>query len=197
MSLNRELNNLKSQLEEQERDADDILKKYQNHIQNVIFLITFLRFSQSDKYLICFLFLIKYSLDSHRFIDLNNQIDLLTIENRILKEKIRENEEKLNYYENSWVDKTVVNKIESKIRDFECKLDLETTHKTRFQNQLERVKQQYEKSLADIDHISAREKKTEDSFKRSQRQNKDISEELGELKRKLIDLEETKKRLVS
>jgi hypothetical protein len=37
MTLNRELNNLKSQLEEQERDADDILKKYQNHIQNVIF----------------------------------------------------------------------------------------------------------------------------------------------------------------
>jgi chromosome segregation ATPase len=122
---------------------------------------------------------------------------LLTIENRILKEKIRENEEKLNYYENSWVDKTVVNKIESKIRDFECKLDLEITHKTRFQNQLERVKQQYEKSLTDIDHISGREKKIEDSFKRSQRQNKDISEELGELKRKLIDLEETKKRLVS
>jgi len=58
MSLNRELNNLKSQLEEQERDADDILKKYQNHIQNVIFLITFLRFFQCDKYLICFLFLI-------------------------------------------------------------------------------------------------------------------------------------------
>ena len=38
MHLNRELNNLKSQLEEQERDADDILKKYQNHIQNVNFL---------------------------------------------------------------------------------------------------------------------------------------------------------------
>ena len=38
MNLNRELNNLKSQLEEQERDADDILKKYQNHIQNVIFI---------------------------------------------------------------------------------------------------------------------------------------------------------------
>jgi hypothetical protein len=35
MHLNRELNNLKAQLEEQERDADDILKKYQNHIQNV------------------------------------------------------------------------------------------------------------------------------------------------------------------
>ena len=136
-------------------------------------------------------------MDSHRFIDLNNQIDILTIENRILKEKIREHEEKLNYYENSWVDKTVLNKIESKIRDLECKLDLESTHKTRFQNQLERVKQQYEKSMSEIDHISAREKKFEDSFKRSQRQNKEIFEELGDLKKKLIDLEETKKRLVS
>ena len=121
---------------------------------------------------------------------------MLTIENRILKEKIREYEEKISYYENSWVDKSVLNKNESKIRDLECKLDLEVTHKTRFQNQLERVKQQYEKSLAEIDHISVREKKTEDTFKRSQRQNKEASEELGELKRKIIDLEETKKRLV-
>lgn len=70
MHLNRELNNLKSELEEQERDADEILKKYQMHIQN-------------------------YTLDSHRFIDLSNQIDILSIENRILKEKIREIEEKL------------------------------------------------------------------------------------------------------
>ena len=136
-------------------------------------------------------------MDSHRFIDLNNQIDLLTIENRILKEKIREHEEKINYYIDNYVEKSVVNKVESKIRDFECKLDLEVTHKTRFQNQLERVKQQYEKSLIDLDHILSREKKIEDSFKRSQRQNKETSEELGELKRKLIDLEETKKRLVN
>lgn len=35
MHMNRDLNNLKSELEEQERDADDILKKYQNHVQNV------------------------------------------------------------------------------------------------------------------------------------------------------------------
>ena len=41
MHLNREVNNLKSQLEEQERDADDILKKYQNHIQNVNTLFRF------------------------------------------------------------------------------------------------------------------------------------------------------------
>lgn len=35
MHMNREMNNLKSELEEQERDADDVLKKYQNHVQNV------------------------------------------------------------------------------------------------------------------------------------------------------------------
>lgn len=33
--MNREMNNLKSELDEQERDADDVLKKYQNHVQNV------------------------------------------------------------------------------------------------------------------------------------------------------------------
>ena len=35
MHLNRELINLRSQLEEQERDTDELLKKYQNHIQTV------------------------------------------------------------------------------------------------------------------------------------------------------------------
>lgn len=39
MHMNREMNNLKSELEEQERDADDVLKKYQNHVQNVKELI--------------------------------------------------------------------------------------------------------------------------------------------------------------
>ena len=33
MHLNRDIINLKSQLEEQERDTDELLKKYQNHIQ--------------------------------------------------------------------------------------------------------------------------------------------------------------------
>jgi len=126
--LNREVNNLKSQLEEQERDADDSLKKYQNHIQNVILLLLFFL-----NKIINYFFEIKYSLDSHRFIDLNNQIDLITIENRILKEKIREMEEKVNYYENAYVDKSVLNKLESKLRDLECKLDLELSHKTRLQ----------------------------------------------------------------
>ncbi len=36
MHLNHELNNLKSELEEQERDTDEIIKKYQTHMQNVI-----------------------------------------------------------------------------------------------------------------------------------------------------------------
>lgn len=128
--MNREVNNLKSQLEEQERDADDSLKKYQNHIQNVILLLLLLLFLNK---IINYFFEIKYSLDSHRFIDLNNQIDLITIANRILKEKIREMEEKVNYYENAYVDKSVLNKLESKLRDLECKLDLELSHKTRLQ----------------------------------------------------------------
>ena len=129
--MNREVNNLKSQLEEQERDADDSLKKYQNHIQNVILLLLLLLLFLNK--IINYFFEIKYSLDSHRFIDLNNQIDLITIENRILKEKIREMEEKVNYYENAYVDKSVLNKLESKLRDLECKLDLELSHKTRLQ----------------------------------------------------------------
>ena len=42
-------------------------------------------------------------------------------------------EEKVNYYEDAYVDKSVVNKLESKLRDLECKFDFEVKHKTRIQ----------------------------------------------------------------
>lgn len=136
-------------------------------------------------------------MDSQRFIDLNSQIDLLTVENRLLKEKIRELEEKCGYYESSYVDKTVVSKLEHKMRDLEGKLEFETTFKTRIQNQLERVKQQNESSSNEIEQLLAREKKCEEQLRKAQRNNKETLEEYGEIKKKLIDLEETKKRLVS
>jgi myosin-18 len=170
--MQHEINDLKSQLDEQERESDEILKKYQNQIQN-------------------------FSLDSNRFIDLNNQIDLLTIENRILKDKLRELEEKTSYYETTWIDKACVSKFESKIRDLECKLDLEMTYKSRVQNQLDRLKQQYDKCLGDCEQLACREKKTEDGYKRINRHNKETMEEIMELKKKLNDYDETRKRLVS
>jgi len=168
--LQHEINDLKSQLDEQERESDEILKKYQNQIQN-------------------------YGLDSNRFIDLNNQIDLLNIENRILKDKLRELEDKSTYYESQWIDKSCVSKYESKIRDLECKLDLESTYKNRLQNQIERLKQQYDKTLDEYEQLSGREKKTEDGFKRINRHNKETQEEIMDLKKKLIDYDENKKRL--
>lgn len=114
----------------------------------------------------------------------------------MLKEKIREHEDKISIYESTWVEKTTFNKIESKIRDLEYKLDLEVTHKTRIQTQLERVKQQHEKAVSQTEAIISREKKLEDTLKKSQRQNKDAIEEFSDVQKKVIDLEETKKRLV-
>lgn len=59
------------------------------------------------------------------------------------------------------------------------------------------MKQQYEKSSADIELIQAREKKCEEQLRKAQRNNKETLEEYGEIKKKLIDLDETKKRLVT
>lgn len=170
--LQHEINELKSQLDDQERECEDLLKKYQNHIQN-------------------------YTIDSNRFIDLNNQIDLLNIENRIIKEKLRDYEEKINIYETQWIDKSYVNKFESKIRELECKCDLEQTHKVRLQAQLERMKQAYDKCLTDCEQLANREKKSEDGLKRINRHNKETQEEISEMRKKMTDFEETKKRLVS
>lgn len=66
----------------------------------------------------------------------------------------------------------------------------------KIKNQLERVKQQYENSSNEIEIILTREKKCEEQLRKAQRNNKETLEEFGEIKKKLIDLEETKKRLV-
>ena len=44
LHLNRELNNLRSQIEEQERDADENLTNYKNLIQKVIIVLLFFLF---------------------------------------------------------------------------------------------------------------------------------------------------------
>ena len=44
--------------------------------------------------------------------------------------------------------------------------------------------------------MSNREKKTEDGYKRINRHNKETQEEIVDLKKKLTDYDETKKRLV-
>lgn len=170
--LNREVGNLKSQLEDEERDMDELLKKLQKQVQ-------------------------ANSLDSQHFSELNNQLDQIGAENRALKEKIREYEEKMCVLETTWIEKCEYNKVESRLRDLECKLDLELTQKTRFQNQLDRVRQQHERSVAQYESILAREKKIEETLKKSQRQSKEAVEEFGDVQKKIIDLEETKKRLVS
>ncbi len=58
------------------------------------------------------------------------------------------------------------------------------------------MKQQYENASNEIELILSREKKCEEQLRRAQRNNKDTLEEFGEIKKKLIDLDETKKRLV-
>ena len=60
---------------------------------------------------------------------------------------------------------------------------------------MERLKQQYDKTLDEYEQLSSREKKTEDGFKRINRHNKETQEEIMDLKKKLIDYDENKKRL--
>ena len=55
----------------------------------------------------------------------------MSSEKRLLKEKIRELEEKILFFENNWIDKSDLIKLETRNREIECKLDLEITHKQR------------------------------------------------------------------
>jgi myosin-18 len=170
--LLNEFNELKAQIDDNERDLADCFKKYQVNYQN-------------------------YFIDSKNVIDLNNQIDVLGNENRLLKYKLKEYENRIDVYETTWCDRLLLSQNELKVKEMETKLDLELTLKSHLQVQYDRIKQLYESRLAEFDACLSKEKKYEDSLKRLQRTNKDLNEEFVDIRKKLIDADEYKKRLVS
>ena len=169
MHLTHEVANMRALLDEQERDTDELLKKYHAHLNGC-------------------------TLDGQRFVDLNAQLDALGSDNRTLRERIRELEERLIAYEATWVERAALGKLETRCRELECKLELESVHKQRLHSQLERVRQQSDKVAAEREHVVAREKRAEEALKKSQRLNRDAAEEIGEMRKRLVDADEAKKR---
>ncbi|XP_069135915.1 unconventional myosin-XVIIIa-like isoform X4 [Argopecten irradians] len=166
MVLMREKSDLQSQLEENEEDMTEIMKKYKAVVH-------------------------QQSVDQVTLSDQIQQIDELTTEKDKLRQEVSELQMKVQGLEETSVDKNTVQRLESKIRDLENRLDLEQTTKHRVEVQLNRTKESLEKANEDKRTTTVTKQQLDETLKRTQRQLRDQREEFSDAQKR--EMESTQK----
>merc|ERR1711976_640222 len=80
-----------------------------------------------------------------QIVEVQSRADQYRMEKQDLNEKLLALENKLNYQQSNFVDKSQVGKMEMKLRELETKLDFEKSTSKRLENSLARTKEQLEK----------------------------------------------------
>ncbi|XP_064613479.1 LOW QUALITY PROTEIN: unconventional myosin-XVIIIa-like [Liolophura sinensis] len=168
--LLRDKSDLESKMEENEEDTAEIMKKYKAVVQ-------------------------QHSVDSITLSDRLQQIEELASERNMLREQVSELSTKVQLAEDSTVDKHVVTRLETKIRDLESKLELEVTTKTRLETQIVRYKDAVEKLSQEKEDLASRRMQTEEVSKRSQKQLRDLREEFTDTQRREMEASQRKQEL--
>uniref|UniRef100_A0A1I8GQW9 Unconventional myosin-XVIIIa n=1 Tax=Macrostomum lignano TaxID=282301 RepID=A0A1I8GQW9_9PLAT len=117
------------------------------------------------------------------------EIEALLSERDQLKQRAAELDARLASAESDTVDRAVVAKYESRIRELESKLDLETTAKTRLTNQVDRLKEQSERTLEERDTLQSSEQAEKEKSRRLTKQLRDLKDDATDLEERLADSE--------
>ncbi|XP_041455725.1 unconventional myosin-XVIIIa-like isoform X2 [Lytechinus variegatus] len=156
---NRDKTELESKLEDQEEDFNDLLKKHRALIHQM----------------------------SNEQAKVNEHLETiadLTNEKQELQEKVSELQGKVDFLSESMVDRTQVNRLESKVRELEAKLDLEHTTKNKLENQVERLRDSLDRSNSDHSSVQQKELRSQEASRKLQREIRELREEQSELQRK-------------
>ncbi|KAM8976296.1 unconventional myosin-XVIIIa isoform 2-T2 [Pelodytes ibericus] len=157
--LQREKNELQSRMEEDQEDMNELMKKHKAAV------------AQSSR-------------DLAQINDLQSQLEEASKEKQEIQEKLQGLQSQLEFVEQSMVDKSVVGRQETKIRELETRLEFERTQVKRMESLVTRLKENMEKLTEERDHRAAAENREKEQNKRMQRQIRDMKEEMGELAKK-------------
>ncbi|XP_072043844.1 LOW QUALITY PROTEIN: unconventional myosin-XVIIIa-like, partial [Amphiura filiformis] len=163
----REKAELESQIEDNEEDYNELLKKHKALANQM-------------------------SLDHGQVMELQEANSRLIQEKQELDDKVYELSSKVEFQTNSMVDKNQVSRLESKIRDLETKLDLEHTTKLKIENTLERLKDSVDHKSSERDQFELREQRAQDEIRRLQREMRETKDDLMEIQRKESDASKKK-----
>uniref|UniRef100_A0A8C8F0S0 Unconventional myosin-XVIIIa-like n=1 Tax=Oncorhynchus tshawytscha TaxID=74940 RepID=A0A8C8F0S0_ONCTS len=157
--LQREKNDLQSRMEEDQEDMNELMKKHKASV------------SQSAR-------------DLAQISDIQVQLEEAMKEKQEIQDKLQSLQSQLEFQEQSMVEKSLVSRLEAKIRELETKLEYERTQIKRLESLTGRLKENLEKMTEERDHRGDGENREKEQNKRVQRQMRDIKEEMAELSKK-------------
>ncbi|CAG9854343.1 unnamed protein product [Phyllotreta striolata] len=154
--LLREKSDLQTQLEENEEELAEVLKKFKGTVQQM-------------------------SLDQMALQEQVSLVSELEIERNHLKEQLAELTTKLESVESMGESSSnlLVKRSELKVKELESKLELEQTTRSRLEVQISRLKETVEKLQSDLGNARLKEQQCQDQIKKLQRQIREVKEELN------------------
>eukprot|EP00088_Acartia_fossae_P001819 TRINITY_DN10714_c0_g1_i11.p1 TRINITY_DN10714_c0_g1~~TRINITY_DN10714_c0_g1_i11.p1 ORF type:complete len:874 (-),score=289.41 TRINITY_DN10714_c0_g1_i11:179-2485(-) len=167
LRLSREKAEVSSQLTENEEELQEVMRKYKASVAAV-------------------------STDQITIQDQQTTIQELEDERNKLRDQVAELSSKLGNIEGDNVSTATHKRLELKVREFESKLELEITSKTRLETQIARLKEQIEKLSRDNDDLRLKEQSSAESQRKLSRQLRDVKEEFATLQVKETELSQKK-----
>ncbi len=157
--LGREKADVSGQLEDNEEELQDVIKKYKAAVAQL-------------------------SVDQITITEQANSISDLEEERNGLKETLAEYAQKVQSLEGENVSTAQHHRLELKIKELESKLDLEHTTRGRMETQIGRLKEGVEKLNRDCEQANNKEQSVQELVRRLQRQLRDAREEYASLQQK-------------
>merc|ERR1711976_564924 len=123
-----------------------------------------------------------------QIVEIQSRADQYRMEKQDLNEKLLALENKLNYQQSNFVDKSQVGKMEMKLRELETKLDFEKSTSKRLENSLTRTKEQLEKYSGERNLAEDSKLRSKDEQGKLQKQLRSLQDEIRDVERQKIDL---------
>jgi len=167
LRLSREKADLLTNLQENEEELQDVMRKYKASVAAV-------------------------STDQITIQDQAATIQELENERNKLREQYAEISQRLEHMDGENVSTAQHKRLELKIRELESKLELEKTTKGRMETQIYRQKEVIEKMTREMDDLRMKEQNSQDDQKKIARQLRDLKEELSTLQGKEVEMNHKK-----
>ena len=163
MRVNREKTDFASQLEDNEEELHEVMKKFKASVAQL-------------------------GVDQITIQEQSNRITDLEEEKTGLKGQLNDLMTKISSLEGENLNNPTQSRLELKVKELESKLELEQTTRGRMETQINRLKEAIEKLNHDCESLRGKESNAQDNARKLQRQLRDLKEEFASLQQKEIEV---------
>merc|ERR1711963_337994 len=162
MRVSREKTDFASQLEDNEEELHEVMKKFKASVAQL-------------------------GVDQITIQEQSNRITDLEEEKNGLKEQVAELTTRISSLEGENNTNPTQSRLELKVKELESKLELEQTTRTRMDTQINRLKEAIEKLNHESDALRNKEASAQDNVRKLQRALRELKEDYANLQQKEID----------